>query len=137
MENIEIAPHEWAAFCDRFSALHQGWLVEVSRLATREAAHDDADAIPLMASYHPLTGVATRSSGDATAIVVTAGNNDDGMSLVVDDVVALYSRRIGDAHQGLRIDSADATTTLVQFRTAAVPADLDGLAESERQGSSD
>ncbi|MDZ7754100.1 MAG: hypothetical protein U5S82_21280 [Gammaproteobacteria bacterium] len=132
MDNIEIPPREWAAFCARFGDQHHGWLVEVSRLATREAADEGAEATPLMAGYRPLTGVTTQTSGGRTAVVVTAGDGDDGVSLVVDDVVALYSRRIGDAHQGLRIDSADGTTTLVQFRTAAVPDALDGLAESER-----
>ncbi len=132
MENIEIPFAEWDGFCERFSDQHHGWLVQISRLPTREADHDNPTTTPLMKGYLPLTGVTTRTGGRGTAVVVTAGSDDDGGSLVVDDVVALFSRRIGDAHQGLRIDSADATTTLVQFRAAAVPDSLDGLAEAER-----
>jgi len=132
MENIEIPSAEWVEFCERFSDQHHGWLVQVSRLPTREAGHDNPAATPLMGGYLPLTGVTIRTSGEATAVVVTAGGDDEGGSLVVDDVVALFSQRVGDAHQGLRIDSADATSTLVRFRAAAVPDSLDGLAESER-----
>jgi len=133
MDNLSIPPDEWPVFYPAFSRQHQGWLVHVSRLQT-ERLDDGAPPggrVDLYAGYRPLREVRAERNDRYSEVMVTVGEGTDETSFLIEDVSALYARRAGDAHQGLRIDSADGSTTLVEFRTAAEPGQTDGLPAEE------
>jgi hypothetical protein len=135
MNDIPIARSEWQQFCEDFSRQHHGWLVSMSQLDTTAVA-PDADTGPqrarLFTGHSPLQEVRRGLNDDRFEIMVTVGEGTEETSFLIENAVALFSRRMGDAHQGLRIDSGNGKTTLVEFRSAAVPEALDGLADSER-----
>jgi hypothetical protein len=134
MNDIPIAQSDWQQFCEDFSRQHHGWLVSISQLDTT-AVEPDADAGPqgarLFPGHSPLQEVRKGRSDDRFEIMVTVGEGTEETSFLIENAVALFRRRKGEAHQGLRIDSGDGKTTLVEFRSAAVPEALDGLADSE------
>lgn len=88
--------------------------------------------VPLFSGNLPLEEVRAGHSNDSVEVMVTVGEGTNETSFLIEDAVALYSRGAGEVHQGLRVDSGDGTSTLIEFRTAAQPESLDGLAESER-----
>ena len=121
---------QWAQFCDSFTHQHHGWLVNIRQLDTMALEHRDAHGHQF-ASNRPLQEVREGRSEGHEELMVTVGEGQDEMSLLIADIVALYNRKIGTAHQGLRIDSDNGTTTLVEFRSAIEPETLDGLAAGE------
>ena len=135
MSDIRIPENEWQAFCESFSRQHHGWLVGVRQVDTREVEQTTPPAgapKQLFPGSRPLQELREGRTDDLTEVMVTVGEGTDETSFLIQDAVALYSRKSGAAHLGLRVDSGDGTTTLIEFRTAAQPETLDGLAESER-----
>ena len=63
--------------------------------------------------------------------MITVGEGTGETSFLVENVAALYNNTEENKDIGVRIDSANATSTIVQFRAAAGPEQLDGLAKSE------
>jgi hypothetical protein len=135
VNDIEIPESEWQQFCERFTRQHHGWLVGMRQLDTRDLLRGETAAqarVRLFPGNRLLQEVREGRSNDSVEVMVTVGEGADETSYLIEDAVALYSRRAGDAHQGLRIDSNHGKTTLIEFRTAAEPQALDGLAEAER-----
>jgi hypothetical protein len=131
MSDIEIPMAQWAQFCDSFTHQHHGWLVNISQRDTMALERDDAQ-VHQFAESRPLQEVREGSTDGHEELMVTVGQGQDEISLLIAGIVALYNRRIGTAHQGLRIDSSNGTTTLIEFRSAIEPEILDGLAAAER-----
>lgn len=127
MADIAIAEAEWQSFCEQFSRQHHGWRVSLHQVATGAA-----EPKALFAGEQPLQEVREGTSGNRVEIIVTVGKGRDETSFLIENAVGLYALRVDDAHQGLRIDSGDGTRTLLEFRAAAAPEALDGLADSER-----
>lgn len=136
MSDIEIPDREWQEFCEGFTRQHHGWLVSLSQLQTREleAGGSVSGATHLFAGTRPLEEIRAGYSDDHAEIMVTVGAGTDETSFLIEGAVALYTLRNGSAHRGLRIDSANGATTLVEFRTPVRPESLDGLAENEIPG---
>lgn len=135
MNEIEIPQRQWPQFCESFTLQHHGWLVSVRQLPTEELERDQAaanGAAQVLSADHLLQDVREGRQDDAVEIMVTVGEGREETSFLIEDAIALFTRRIGDAHEGLRIDSGNGMTTLVRFRSPAAPASLDGLADSER-----
>jgi hypothetical protein len=134
MSDIQIPDNQWQLFCEGFTRQHHGWLVSLCQLQTRELGTGDTPAqtaVHLFPGTRPLEEVREGHSNGRAEIMVTVGEGSDETSFLIEDAVALYTRRAGDAHQGLRVDSGNGTSTLIEFRTPAEPETLDGLAESE------
>jgi hypothetical protein len=121
---------QWAQFCDSFTHQHHGWLVNIIQRDTAALQHEDAN-VHQFADNRPLQEVREGSTDGHEELMVTVGAGQDEVSLLIADIVALYNRRIGTAHQGLRIDSSNGTTTLIEFRSTIEPETLDGLAAAE------
>ena len=138
VNDIEIPESEWQQFCERFTRQHHGWLVSMRQLDTRDLLRSETAAaqaqarVQLFPGNRSLQEVREGQSDGYVEIMVTVGEGTHETSYLIEDAVALYSRRAGQAHHGLRIDSNYGKTTLVEFRTAAEPEALDGLAEDER-----
>jgi hypothetical protein len=134
MTDIEITHAEWQQFCENFTRQHHGWLVNMRQLDTRELGPDKAtkSALTLFPDDAPLQEVREGREDDHVDLMVTAGEGKDERSLLIEDAIALFQRKTGNAHMGLRVDCSNGTTTLVEFRSAAEPESLNGLTESER-----
>lgn len=129
-----VPPPDWAHFLEAFSEQHHGWLVNIRRLRPRLPAHPGT-AMQVSPALWPqdLPLHAVRCLHDCERISVLVGSaTDTGESeLTIEAVSAVRTRKLDGAHQGLRIDSADGSATLIEFRVPAEPEGLDGLAASE------
>lgn len=135
MNDDRIPESQWTEFCERFTRQHHGWLVGLHQLDTPAVTRVEASAhtpVRLFPDYRPLQEVREGRMDNHVEVMVTVGEGMDEHSFLIEDVVAIFIRRAGDAHQGMRIDSRNGTTTLIEFRTTAEPESLDGLADSER-----
>ena len=133
MHYVEIAREQWPEYCDSFSLQHHGWLVNLRKVKTaaleqnRDAAVTSAE---MLATEQPLQRVSEQHDGQ-TALAITVGEGDTAQTFQVADVCRLLRERVGGAHLGLRIDSGDGSSLLIEFRSPARPEELDGVAASE------
>jgi hypothetical protein len=135
MDEIEIPEIQWQQFCEGFTRQHHGWLVSMRQLDVRELEQDRAPErapVYLFPGERPLQEVREGRQNEHAEFMVTVGTGTGETSFLIEDAVALFSRRTGGAHQGLRVDSGNGMTTLIEFRSPAAPESLDGLADSER-----
>jgi hypothetical protein len=134
MEDIAVPASQWLKFCEDFTRQHHGWLVGLHQMDTK-ALEEDAPMkhtwIPMLSGHHPLQEVREGNADDLSEVMVTVGEGVDEASFLIEDVIALYRRQEGEAHQGLRIDSGNGKSTVIEFRAAADPAVLDGLTDAE------
>ena len=135
---VELEPvprADWREFCEAFGRSHRGWLVTVSRvdtkklLAGRERALAGAETLCREQALHEVDDATTGESADSLLIAVMAG--EDETWIMVDQVTALFDERVSGGDFGLRMDCADGTTTLLEFRVGADPETLDGLGVDE------
>jgi hypothetical protein len=134
MRLIEIPEDQWPDFCKGFSREHHGWLVNLRCVNTDQLGKDRSAAFKngkVLSNGLPLQEVRKNRKDDTTEFMVTVGEGAEEVSIPVPDVIRLYNEKSDDAHKGLRLDSGDSSSTLVEFRVAAKPEMLDGLAESE------
>jgi len=134
MKLIEIPENQWPEFCNGFSREHHGWLVNMRCVNTDKLGRDRSAAFEngnVLAEGQPLQGVRENRKNDTTEFLVTVGEGGEEVSILVPNVIRLYNEKSDDAHKGLRLDGVDGSSTLVEFRVAANPEMLDGLAESE------
>ncbi|HDY83272.1 MAG TPA: hypothetical protein ENH48_10020 [Halieaceae bacterium] len=134
MELIEIAENQWSEFCKGFSREHHGWLVNLWCVDTDQLGRDRSAAFEngnVLAEGQSLQGVRENCKDDTTEFLVTVGEGGEEVSIPVSNVIRLYKEESDGAHKGLRLDGGDGSSTLVEFRVAAKPEMLDGLAESE------
>lgn len=129
MTDIRIPEPQWREFCEDFTRQHRGWLVGIQQLETSamEAGRTAPKPVHLTPGDCPLQELRAGRTNDVAEFMVTVGEGVDETSYLIEDAVALYGRMHGEAHQGVRIDSGNGTTTLVEFRVAAEPETLDGL----------
>ena len=135
MNDFEIPESQWETFCASFTHQHHGWLVGMHQLATEKLLRGEIPAqagVLLFPDYRPLQEVREGRVEEQVDVMVTVGEGTDETSFLIEDALALYNRKTGELHQGLRIDSCNGMTTLLDFRTAAAPESLDGLADTER-----
>ncbi len=134
MADQPIPREQWGEFCGAFGRQHHGWLVSVRRLNTQQFLYGETRAAAqerILVRDQPLQQLREKRKDDTVALELAVGEGDEATSVLVEDVSSLYRLRVDEAHKGVRIDSHDGTTTLIEFRAAAQPETLDGLAESE------
>jgi len=134
MELIEIAESQWPEFCKGFSREHHGWQVNLLCVNTDQLGIDRSAAFEngnVLAEGLSLQRVRESCKDDTTEFLVTVGEGAEEVTIPVPNVIRLYNEKSDDAHKGLRLDDGDGSSTLVEFRVAANPEMLDGLAESE------
>ena len=123
MPTLDIPRAEWAPFLDTFSRQHERWLTTVEVVTAGLGVHREV-------RDKPLTGISEdRRRDGATSISISAGERpEDHVTHVISrpSRVALELTDEG-AHKGLRIESEDGETSLVLFRSPALPETLDGL----------
>ncbi len=117
----EISRKEWTAFCNSFSQQHQGWLVSL------EVVSDDLGVI---ARYLPLEDIRVdKRAGSKDILSIRVGKTPDKClsHIVIAPAQIKLEQTEKGAHQALEIQSATGATTLLRFRTTALPEMIDGV----------
>ena len=118
----EIARNEWPEFFDGFSRRHDGWLVTIEILDK-----DLGDQIE--AENQKLKGIVAEPRHDPKTIDILVGESPEGGSThIIDRPTRVQIEEIGGAEGALQIESEDHGTTLIRFRSAAMPETVDGVA---------
>jgi hypothetical protein len=133
MDEFELIPSEqWQDFCQTFSRAHRGWLIRmwVANTASLQAgASENAD---MVIRDLALQEIASETRGDRTDLVILTRDQDSHVDHSIREIVSITLERDADgAETGLLIESADARSALLRFRTPARPETLDGLAPGE------
>ena len=120
MNDICIPEHQWREFCEDFTRQHHGWLVGMRQFQTRAVSGDGMPAgEAVFSGKRPLQELRAGSAGNIAELMVTVGNGADETSFLTEDAVALYDRMRGDTRQGIRVDSDNGMTTLIEVRVTA------------------
>jgi hypothetical protein len=127
----KVSDDDWANFCDTFSREHHGWLVSVEVASPERGGARELMAPKLLAQNLPLQEVREAQHNGDAEIMITVGEGADETSFLVEHVAALFETSEAEKDTGMRIDSTNNTSTMLQFRVPATPQDLDGISRSE------
>jgi hypothetical protein len=125
MRDVLIPEDHWLEFCESFTRQHRGWLTDMRLIDTRsvEAGKTpEHKPVELFPGVRPLQELREDHSNSLAELMVTVGDGADETSYLIEDAIALYSRMQGDTRQGVRIDSGNGTTTLIEISKPADPA---------------
>jgi hypothetical protein len=123
MPSRDIPREDWVTILDSFSRQHEGWLVNVEVVTDGLGAHREIREKSLIGVSADL-----KSRGTDTISIITGDRSDDHVNHIINRPVrvALEETEEG-AHKGLRIDAENGQTTLLRFRSPALPETVDGL----------
>jgi hypothetical protein len=123
MPSRDIPREDWVTFLDSFSRQHERWLVNVEVVTDGLGAHREIREKSLIGVSADL-----KSRGTDTISIITGDRSDDHVNHIVNRPtrVALEETEEG-AHKGLRIDAENGETTLLRFRSPALPETVDGV----------
>jgi hypothetical protein len=118
----EVESKEWISFLDGFSRQHEGWLASI------EVAMPGGRLTEVV--NRRLRGVSIdHAHGKQRAYVEVGDAPDQCITHVVDSPRRItFKRTASGAHEGLEIESADGSTTIVRFRSAMLPEMIDDIA---------
>ena len=123
MPSRDIPREQWVTFLDSFSRQHEGWLVNVEVVTDGLGVHKEMRDKRLIGVSADL-----KSRGSNAISVIAGDRSDDHLNHIINGAtrIALEETEEG-AHKGLRIDAADGETTLLLFRSPALPETVDGV----------
>ncbi len=122
IDDVEVEPRNWMSFLDGFSRQHEGWLASIEVSTPGGKLTEVVD--------RRLRGVSIDHADGKRRLYVAVGDAPDECLIhVVNTPTQIrFKRTRTGAHQGLEIESADGSTTIVRFRSAMPPEMLDGIA---------
>ena len=120
--DAEVEPKEWISFLDGFSRQHEGWLTSI------EIAIHGGKLTEVV--NRRLRGVSIdHADGKQRAYVEVGDTPDQCLTHVIESPRRIIFKRTGaGAHEGLEIESADGSTTIIHFRSAMLPEMIDDIA---------
>jgi hypothetical protein len=124
MPTQEIPREQWIVFFNSFNNQHDGWL------ATLEV-FDNAIGAQQQAHSLPFEGISLDSQADEPeSILIDIGKSqEDHITHRIDQPQHIYLQRTYDgADAALEIESADASKTLLRFRSPLPPEFVDDIA---------
>jgi hypothetical protein len=121
MPNRRIGRSEWGDFFREFSLRHDGWLATVRVLHPEMGSKVEARDLPLEGIVAP----ADRRGAISIHLGSTAERNLEHEIPSPEEVWVDVSQR--GAEEALEIASADGTRTILEFRVAALPDEVDGI----------
>jgi hypothetical protein len=127
MRTMEIPKNEWLNFFDIFSRQHEGWL------ATLEIAGSDVGD-QIEAQQYWFSGISFDPKGtgrDSIDIELGADPNRHVNHLVARPASVALMLSDAGAHEGLNIESEDGTKTILLFRTAQIPEQINGIVDEK------
>lgn len=119
MRNRLVPRSEWPAFFDAFSRRYEGWLVTVRVLDPRFGPQVEAHELPL-------EGVVAPAGGSVIALHLGRAGSHIEHDIRSPRQVWVEVSSIG-AEKAVGVESEDATKTIIEFRTPALPETVDGL----------
>ena len=128
MQDIRITEDHWPEFCESFTRQHRGWLTDMQLVDTRtlEAGKSpEHKPLQLFSGVLPLQELRENHSSSLAELMLTLGDGADETSYLIEDAIALYSRMQGDTRRGVRIDSGNGTTTLIEISEPVDPSSPD------------
>lgn len=113
---------EWTPFLGGFSRAHEGWLVSVDVFGPGEEGATEA-------VEQPLVGVIADRAGDEPSIAIVVGREpDQELTHSVHGVESVRLNRTEDgAEKALEILDREGKITVVRFRSAMRPEQVDGV----------
>jgi len=132
----QIPTSDWQPFCDEFSRLHHGWLVNVSIIDTctleaNSAIQQGCD----LATNLVFQGLTDEHVDGEAVLSIYVGDRSKHLTHRIADPSRIFAEEVRDeAHRGLRIDTEFGETILVRFRVVTRPNSISDLAESEYWG---
>ena len=104
--------------------MHEGWLVSVDVLAAAIGAQPEVHDLPLV-------GVSVERGNGAGTITISAARSGVGqITHTIHSPTRVWIERTEQgADAALQVESAEGTTTILRFRTAALPETVDGVAK--------
>jgi hypothetical protein len=119
--DVEVEPKEWISFLDSFSRQHEAWLASI------EVATPSGRLTEVV--NRRLRGVSIdHADGKQRAYVEVGNTPDQCLTHVIESPRRIIFKRSGTgAHEGLEIESAGGSTTMVRFRSATLPEMIDDI----------
>jgi hypothetical protein len=125
MVTREIPRSGWSEYFDAFSRRHDGWLVTIEVFDKELGAQVEAEE-------RPLKGISAGRQKHEIEII-TGGEPDDSLTRIIERPTRVQVEETSaGAEAAISIESEDEGTTLVRFRSAALPETVDGLADEHR-----
>ncbi len=120
--DAEVEPKEWISFLDSFSRQHEGWLASI------EVAMPGGKLTEVV--NRPLRGVSIdHADGKQRAYVEVGDTPDQCLTHVIESPRRIiFKRTWAGAHEGLELESANGSTTIIRFRCAMLPEMIDDIA---------
>jgi hypothetical protein len=122
MKNRQVPHAEWPPFFEAFTRRHQGWLATVRVFDPKIGAQVEARDLPLEGIV-----VDAASKGPISILLGTGVNTNVEHPVELPEQVWVEMTEQG-AEAALEIESAGGTKTILEFREAALPETVDGLA---------
>ena len=119
----EIPRNGWADFFDGFSRRHEGWLVTIEIL-------DKQLGDQIEVENKALKGIVVERHRDPRVIDIFIWNKpDEDVAHIIDRPTRVWVQETErGAEAAVEIESEDHGTTLLRFRSAALPETVDGVA---------
>jgi hypothetical protein len=123
MPSRDIPREDWVTFLDSFSRQHERWLVTIEVVTDSLGAHREVRDKRLIGVSADL-----KSRGPDAISIIAGDRSDDHVNHIVNGPTRLALEETEEgAHKGLRIDAEDGATTLLLFRSPALPETVDGV----------
>lgn len=121
MSNQEIRRTEWREFFDEFSRAHERWLATVEVFGDLGAQ--------TVAAELPLVGIVADEPSHGGAVSIVLGRGDETLTHTVARPARVDVERTEEgAEAAVEIESAGGEKTLLRFRSALPPDEIDGRA---------
>lgn len=119
----EIPRTEWKEFLDRFSRVHENWLVTIEVVGPDLGDQIEAEELPLAGiSYE------TKGSEEGGIEILLGGKPDRHVAHLVPAPQRLWLAQDDQGiDRSLAIEEGEGRRTLINFRVPARPESLDGL----------
>ena len=136
MPQIEVLREHWKTFCLQFTRQHQVWIFNLSvgefGVGAELKAEEAERRMRPLVRWGIFQGITVDPHDGGCTISIVAGMTPGQVIHSICDPLHLFFRQTKEgAHEGLVIESVSGQTTLLRFRTAALPETLDGISEAE------
>jgi hypothetical protein len=121
MRNRLIPRTEWSRFLEEFSRCHEDWLVTVRILSPSLGSQVESSGLPL-------EGIVADAGGHGPISIHLGRSPGQNVEHEIPDPKQVWVEfSAAGAEEALEIESEDGTKTIVEFRSAPLPLEVDGL----------
>jgi hypothetical protein len=122
MRTVEIPRDQWTQALDRFSTQHEGWLVSLDVLDQTLGAQPEITDLPLIGI------TAETGTQEPTITIAAAQSTDEQVTHTIHSPTHVRIEKTDEgADAAVQVESAEGSTAILRFKTAALPETVDGL----------